>query len=62
MEFAERDKCKTVLLRLSLAENLEKPLMSLSVPLWDRMVGACHACGYGLKNQLGASKVTVSVW
>ncbi len=29
MDFAERDKCKPVLLRLSLAKNLEKPLMSL---------------------------------
>jgi hypothetical protein len=30
--FAERDKCKPVLLRLSLAGNLEKPLMSLNGP------------------------------
>jgi hypothetical protein len=29
MDLAERDKCKPVLLRLSLAGNLEKPLMSL---------------------------------
>ncbi len=29
LDFAERDKCKPVLLRLSLAGNLEKPLMSL---------------------------------
>jgi hypothetical protein len=26
VDFAERDTCKPVLLRLSLAENLEKPL------------------------------------
>jgi hypothetical protein len=29
LDFAERDKSKAVLLRLSLARNLEKPLMSL---------------------------------
>jgi hypothetical protein len=28
LDFAERDKCKQVLLRLSLVGNLEKPLMS----------------------------------
>jgi len=28
-DFVERDKCKPVVLRLSLAGNLEKPLMSL---------------------------------
>jgi hypothetical protein len=33
LDFAERDKCKPVLLRLSLAGNLEKPL-------WDRIKGA----------------------
>jgi hypothetical protein len=32
--FAERDKCKPVLLRLSLAGNLEKPLMSLYGTEW----------------------------
>jgi len=35
LDFAQRDKCKPVLLRLSLARNLEK-----SVPLLDRMEGA----------------------
>ncbi len=29
LDFAEKDKCKPVLLRISLAGNLEKPLMSL---------------------------------
>jgi hypothetical protein len=29
LDFAERKKCKAVLLRLSLAGNLEKSLMSL---------------------------------
>jgi hypothetical protein len=29
LDFAKRDKCKPVLLRLSLAGNLQKPLMSL---------------------------------
>ncbi len=39
--FAERDKCKPVLLGLSLAGNLVKPLMSLYGTEWrDR--------GYGL--------------
>jgi hypothetical protein len=28
-DFVERDKCKPVLLRLSLAGNLEKPLLTL---------------------------------
>ena len=32
--FAKRDKCKPVLLRLSLAGNLEKPLVS---PYWTRV-------------------------
>ncbi len=39
--FAERDKCKPVLLRLSLAGNLEKPLMSLHGTEWRER-------GYGL--------------
>jgi hypothetical protein len=34
LDFAERDKCKPVLLRLSLAGNLEKPLMSLYGTKW----------------------------
>jgi hypothetical protein len=29
LDFAERDKCRPVLRRLSLARNLEKPVMSL---------------------------------
>jgi hypothetical protein len=29
LDFVERDECKPVLLRLSLAGNLEKPLLSL---------------------------------
>jgi hypothetical protein len=33
-DFAERDKCKPVLLRLSLAENLEKTLLSLYRTEW----------------------------
>jgi hypothetical protein len=37
--FAERDQCKPVLLRLSLAENLEKNHLHM-FPLWDRMEGA----------------------
>ncbi len=51
MDFAERDQCKPVLLRLSLALNLKKPRSSETltgfkskkttyVPLWDRMEGA----------------------
>ncbi len=36
MDFAERDKCKPVLLRLSLARNLEKPLMSLYGSKWRK--------------------------
>jgi hypothetical protein len=39
--FAERDKCKTVLLRHSLVGNLEKPLMSLYGTEWRER-------GYGL--------------
>jgi hypothetical protein len=34
LDFAERDKCKPGLLRLSLAGNLEKPLMSLFRTEW----------------------------
>jgi hypothetical protein len=44
LDFAERDKCKPVLLKLSLAENLEKPFSSLYGTVWrDR--------GYGLWGQ-----------
>jgi hypothetical protein len=35
--FAERDKCKPVLLRLSLAGNLEKPFMSLNGAEWREL-------------------------
>jgi hypothetical protein len=38
MDFAERDKCRPVLPRLSLARNLEKLVISLYI--WDRMEGA----------------------
>ncbi len=41
MDFAERDECKPVLLKLSLAENLVKPLMSLFGTEWRER-------GYGL--------------
>jgi hypothetical protein len=34
MDFAEREKCKTVHLRLSLAEILVKPVMSLHETEW----------------------------
>jgi hypothetical protein len=34
LDFAERHKCKPVLLSLSLAGNLEKPLMSLYGTKW----------------------------
>jgi hypothetical protein len=34
LDFAERDKCKPVLLRLSLVGNLEKPLLSLYWTEW----------------------------
>ncbi len=44
MDFAERDKCKPVLLRLSLAGSLEKPLMSLFGTEWTER-------GYGFLNQ-----------
>jgi hypothetical protein len=40
--FAERDKCR-VLLRLSLARNLEKPVISLYETEWRER-------GYGLGN------------
>ncbi len=36
--FAERVKCKPVLLKLSLAEYLEKPLMSLYGTEWRERV------------------------
>ncbi len=42
MNFSERDKCKPVLQRLSLAGNLEKPPMSLYGTEWRER-------GYGLK-------------
>jgi hypothetical protein len=41
--FADRDKCKPVLPRLSWAENLEKPPLSLYG--WDR--NECRERGYG---------------
>ncbi len=41
MDFVERYKCKPVLLRLSLAGNLEKPLISLYGTEWRER-------GYGL--------------
>jgi hypothetical protein len=34
LDFAERDKCRPVLLRLSLARNLEIPVMSLYGTGW----------------------------
>jgi hypothetical protein len=34
LDFAERDECKTVLLGLSLAGNLVKPLLSLYGKEW----------------------------
>jgi hypothetical protein len=40
-KLAERDKCKPVLLRLSLAVHLEKPHMSLYGTEW-------RECGFGL--------------
>jgi hypothetical protein len=42
LDYAERDKCKPVLLRLSLARNLEKPVMSLYGTGWKER-------GYGLR-------------
>jgi hypothetical protein len=44
VDFAERDKCKPVLLRLSLAGNLEKPHLSLYGTEWRER-------GYGFLNQ-----------
>jgi hypothetical protein len=41
MDFAERDESKPVLLGLSLAGNLVKPLLSLYGTKW-------RECGYGL--------------
>ncbi len=41
LDFAERDKCKPVLMRLLWAEHLEKPRMSLYRTEW-------RECGYGL--------------
>jgi hypothetical protein len=46
LDFAERDKCKPVLLRLSLAGNLEKPLRSLYGTEWREL-------GYGLCGRKG---------
>jgi hypothetical protein len=43
-EFAERDKCKPVVLRPSLARNLEKPLMSLFGTEWRKR--GCGLCKY----------------
>ncbi len=44
--FAERDKCKPILLGLSLARNLVKPLLSLYGTEWRER-------GYGLSKGLG---------
>ncbi len=42
LDFAERDQCKPVLLRLSLAGNPENPLMSLYGTEWrDRGYELC---------------------
>jgi hypothetical protein len=42
LDFAERDKCKPVLLRLALAGNLDKPLISLYGTEWrERGHGLC---------------------
>ncbi len=43
--FTEGDQCKPVLLRLSLAGNLKKPLMSLYVTEWRER-------GYELKSDI----------
>jgi hypothetical protein len=40
LDFADRDKCKPALLRLSMAGNLEKPPMSLYGPKLRE-----HGCG-----------------
>ncbi len=45
MDFAESCKCKPVLLRLSLAGNLEKPLISLYGSEWRER-------GYGLRTDI----------
>jgi hypothetical protein len=43
LDFAERDKCKQFLLRLSLAGNLEKPLVFLYGIEWrERGYGLCY--------------------
>ncbi len=42
LDFVERAKCKPFLLRISLAGNLEKPLMSLYGNEWRER-------GYGLR-------------
>jgi hypothetical protein len=52
MDFAERDKCKPVLLRLSLARNLEKPLISLHGTKWRER-------GYGLMELLQHAESTL---
>jgi hypothetical protein len=36
LNFAERDKCRPVPLRLSLARNLEKPVMSIYGTKWRK--------------------------
>ncbi len=49
LDFAERDECKPVLLGLSLAENLVKPLMSLYVTEWrERGNGLTHMSFFSL--------------
>jgi hypothetical protein len=49
LDFAERDECKLVLLELSLAGNLVKPLMSLYGTEWrERGYGRSHMKSFSL--------------
>ncbi len=53
LDFAERDQCKRVLLRLLLAGNLEKPLMFLYGSEWREL-------GYGLRGGSFRQKIESS--
>jgi hypothetical protein len=45
LDIAKRDKCKLVLLRLSLAKNLEKPVMGAWLPpLRAKRISLCSVC------------------
>jgi hypothetical protein len=55
LDFPERYECKPVLLRLSLAENLDEPIMSLYETEWRER-------GYGLWWKVSGTGSTSKVW